>query len=155
MSGLLNSCVRHEINTFNRWCEQLQGNDLQAQYGFGPVFFLALDEEAVREDFVEYFNQQYTEMTEGKFERMVWKHEGTLHLMNTSIINKTNTDDLIQAIETGIEQYYEHNLIPADRCFYSAIATLFTQVNVHTAERGGSGLWYEVTRIPTAESNDE
>ncbi len=151
----LTACVRHEINTFDRWCEQIQGTDLKSKYGFGPLFFLKLDEQSVSNDFVAYFNQQYLELAEGKFEQMVWRHERTLHLMNTSMINKTKTDDLIQAIEIGIEQYYENNLIPSDHCFYSAIVHFFDQVTIHTAESGGSGLWYETTTIPTEELEEE
>lgn len=148
-------CVRHQINTFERWCEQIQGTDLKSKYGFGPLFFLKYDEQSVSQDFVDYFNQQYVELAEGKFEQMVWHHERHLHLMNTSMINKTKTDDLIQAIEIGIEQYYENNLIPSDQCFYSAIVNLFDQVTIHTAESGGSGLWYETTVIPTKELEEE
>jgi hypothetical protein len=51
------ACTTHEVNTWERWCEQIRGVDLERKYrGWGIIFGVSYDAEAIRKDFAERFN---------------------------------------------------------------------------------------------------
>ena len=51
------ACTTHEVNTWERWCEQITGVDLERKYrGWGLIFGVRYDVEAIREDFAKKFN---------------------------------------------------------------------------------------------------
>ena len=51
-------CTHHEVNSWERWCEQITGVDLEARYNWsGGLFILNFDADAIRDDFVGKFSQ--------------------------------------------------------------------------------------------------
>lgn len=53
------ACKTHEVNTWERWCEQVTQVDLKNKYrGWAVVFGVSYNAEAIREDFANRFHKK-------------------------------------------------------------------------------------------------
>jgi hypothetical protein len=150
------ACSYHEVNTWERWCEQVGAVDLEKKYNrWGAVFSVSFKGEAIRSDFVQKFNSMVvadaaqrhlagSKPSDRVVEELVrlrmlgiWREATDLHWSN-SLLEKDaalGLDDfrgLVTSIQNGLAEYRgRKNVSESDRCLYGTLDGVFDHVSIH------------------------
>ena len=149
-------CTHHEVNSWERWCEQITGVDLETRYNRrGGFFAVSFDADAIRDDFVDKFSQvivtqaasQYLGGVEPENQVVqelvrlkmlgVWRLQTHLHWANS-------LDEyalFLNSVESALANYRERlfdgerssDLPFASRCFWGTLDGVFSGMTLHGA----------------------
>jgi hypothetical protein len=150
----LNSCYTHEVNTAEKWCEQILGVDLKEKYSpfWAVIFGVSFDGDAIRDDYTEFLNKVHLDQVGYRSKKMAWREGTDLHLVNLSSLMTTDSEEIISQWRRGIElaKGYKHTN-PADKCLYGTLTSLFDRLVIHSMESAALGVkWKDnQTIIPT------
>lgn len=141
---LLASCSNYEVNTTERWCENLQsdGNLAEKHAPFWAVFpSVSFNGEAIRDDFVRFLNDALMQKVQGRIDRMVWREGAALHMENLSSLMEIEKEEVIEAWRNGIKRDLAGQLSdPADVCLYGTVTSMFDSMTIHSKEWDSMGL---------------
>ncbi len=98
-------CVKHRVDTFPKWCEQITGVDPQRKYGpfWAIIFSVSFDGDAIRDDYTAFLNKGHLEKVQNRAPRMTWREGTALHLVNLSSLMVIEPEKIIDAWREGIQ----------------------------------------------------
>ena len=151
---LLAGCSEHKVDSFQKWCELISGEDLKAKYApFWVInFTVAVDEDRIRNDYTFFLNRSFLKKAKYRVSRMAWRENNELHIVNLSSLLKINSGRMIEKWRHGIELALEKkHTNPIDICLYETLTQLFESLHIHTmkVDEQGGVVQDEVTVIPT------
>lgn len=147
-------CAEHKVDTFQEWCEQISGEDLDEKYRpfWAVIFGVSFDGDAIRDDYTEFLNNLHLEKVNNRAPKMAWREGAELHLVNLSGLMVVEPEKIIEEWRNGIElsKQYKHT-DPNSKCLYGTLTSLFDSFHIHSMESDVFGKnWTEnVTVIPT------
>ena len=147
-------CAEQKVDTFQEWCEQISGEDLDKKYRpfWAVIFSVSFNGDAIRDDYTEFINKLHLEKVEHRASKMAWREGTELHLINLSSLLVVEPEQIIEEWRHGIEisKEYKHD-DPASKCLYGSLTSLFDSLHIHSKESDVFGKnWTEkITVIPT------
>ena len=147
-------CAEHRVDTFQEWCEQISGEDLDEKYRpfWAVIFSVSFDGDAIRDDYTEFLNKLHLEKVGNRAPKMAWREGTELHLVNFSSLLVIEPEKIIEEWRRGIElsKQYKHT-DPASKCLYGTLTSLFDSLHIHSmkSDTFGKNWTEEVTAIPT------
>jgi hypothetical protein len=147
-------CAEHKVDTFQKWCEQISGEDLDEKYRpfWAVIFGVSFDGDTIRDDYTEFLNKLHLEKVNNRAPKMAWREGTELHLVNLSSLMVVEPEKIIEEWRNGIElsKQYKHT-DPGRKCLYGTLTSLFDSLHIHSMESDVFGKnWTEkVTVIPT------
>lgn len=147
-------CADHKVDTFQEWCEQISGEDLDEKYRpfWAVIFSVSFDGDAIRDDYTESLNKLQLEKVENRAPKMAWREGTELHLVNLSSLLVIEPEKIIEEWKRGIglSNQYKHT-DPAKKCLYGTLTSLFDSLHIHSMKSDAFGKnWTDkVTIIPT------
>jgi hypothetical protein len=151
---LATGCADHRVDTFQEWCEQIAGVDLQKKHApfWAVIFSVSFDGDAIRNDYAAFLNKAHLEKVQNRAPKMAWREGTELHLVNLSSLLVIEPRKVIEEWKKGIEiaKAYKHN-DPADACLYGTLTSMFDSLHIHSMKVDPFGVkWTDnVTIIPT------
>ena len=136
------ACYQFQIDTLQKWCDQLSVTNLEGKYRpFWAVFFeTSIDAEAIRDDFVAILNGAHMQKVEHRSPRMAWREGTAFHLINLSTLLVIQHHDLIVEWRDGIEKAKTYSYTDkTDVCLYGTVVSLFDSVSIHSIELDDRG----------------
>lgn len=134
----LTGCYTHEVNTFPKWCEQIESVNLEQKYRpfWAVIFAVSFKPDAIRDDFVKFLNDSHMEKVgRDRIARMAWREGNDLHLVNLSSLMEIESEKVIAEWRKGIEADKAYTLKDrADRCLYGTITSLFDNMKIHSMQ---------------------
>ncbi|MDY7035949.1 MAG: hypothetical protein SV375_07280 [Thermodesulfobacteriota bacterium] len=135
-------CAEHKVDTFQEWCEQISGEDLDEKYRpfWAVIFGVSFDADAIRDDYTEFLNKLHLEKVNNRAPKMAWREGTELHLVNLSSLMVVEPEKIIEEWKNGIElsKQYKHT-DPATKCFYGTLTSLFDSLHIHSMESNAFG----------------
>jgi hypothetical protein len=128
-------CSKHEIDTFEKYCEGVVGVDLQKKYEpfWSAAFSISCKADAVRDDYVRIVNEMYMKDVAGRTKRMLWRNRSTLHLTNPSSFFQLDPKAFIEEWRSGIQRSLRSKPEnDPDKCLFGTAAQLFDELEIHT-----------------------
>lgn len=151
---LIVGCAEHRVDTFQEWCEQIGGEDLDKKYRpfWAVIFGVSFDGDAIRDDYTDSLNKLHLEKVANRAPKMAWREGTELHLVNLASLMVIEPEKIIEEWRNGIElsKQYKHT-DPASKCLYGTLTSLFDSLHIHTMEPDALGKnWTEkITVIET------
>ena len=147
-------CAHHKVDTFPKWCEQLEGVDLEKKYRpfWALVFYVSYDGDGIRDDYTAFLNKALLEKVENRAPRMAWREGTTLHLVNLSSLLVIEPEKVIEEWREGINKSKANKLNDqGPLCLYGTLTSLFDSLHIHSMKCDALGVnWTDkVTVIPT------
>jgi hypothetical protein len=134
---LLIGCSEHRVDTFHEWCEQIRGVDLEKKYApfWAMFFFVSFDREAIRDEFTNFLNKTHLEKVENRAQRMAWREDMELHIVNLSSLLAIEPEKVIEEWKHEIElaKQYKHT-DTAKICVYGTLTSMFNNLHIHSME---------------------
>lgn len=128
-------CSEHKVDTFEKWCESISGENLKAKYApfWAIKLSVSVDEERIRNDFVFFLNSTLLKKVSYRAPRMAWEEETELHVVNLSSLLEVDPEVMIQKWRRGIERTSDGQYTDTtDACLYGTMNRLFTKIQIHT-----------------------
>lgn len=147
-------CAEHKVDTFQEWCEQISGEDLDEKYRpfWALIFGVSFDGDAIRDDYTEFLNKVHLEKVNNRAPKMAWREGVELHLVNLSSLMVVEPEKIIEEWRNGIElsKQYKHT-DPESKCLYGTLTSLFDSLHIHSMQSDvfGKNWTDKVTVIPT------
>lgn len=150
----LAACFTHEVNTADRYCEQLKRVDMERKYRpfWAVLFAVRFSGDAIRVDYAKTLDKVYMERVKGRSPRMVWNDGAVLHLTNLSGLFVVEPEAFIQEWRGILESAKAPSADDGTSdCVGRALLALFDAVHIHTLEPDAMGIkWtHSVIIIPT------
>ena len=139
---LLAGCSEIKVDTFQKWCELISGEDLKAKYAEFWVIKLSvsIDEESVRDDFIVFLNRSMLKKVQYKVHQMAWIKDNELHIVNLSSLLKIEPEMMIDQWQNGIKLAMQKKHTDfADICIYETVTRLFDSLYIHTMKFDNKG----------------
>lgn len=153
---LLVGCWNFEVNTVEKWCEQISGVDLVEKYSpiWAGIPIITLNPEAIRDDFVNMLNSSLLEKVDNRTERMAWRENNDLHIENLSPpLMAIDPEVVISEWRQGIDRVKRHKSRNKDEyCLYGTTTSLFDHLFIHSWELDQEGeklIARKITKINT------
>ncbi len=135
---LMMGCQQIEIDTLEKWCDNVSGVDLESKYGhfWAVITGVSFNDEAVRDDIARKLNVMWMEKAKGRTDKMVWREGMFLHVINPSSLWVVDKEDTIKFYREGLDAYFKNDKMhPAERCLFGAILSHFNYVIIHNLDR--------------------
>jgi len=132
---LLAGCSEIKVDTFQKWCELISGEDLKERYAKIWVIKLSvsIEEDKIRDDFILFLNRSLLKKVKYKVPQMVWKKENELHIVNLSSIQNIEPEIMIEKWEHGLNLAFQKKHTDlVDICIYETVTRLFDILIIHT-----------------------
>lgn len=157
---IFHGCSHHEVDTWEEWCEQISGVDLEKKYNKWGVFFsVRHNADAIRKDFTEKYNwlvltdvgSKYLGGAEPDSKVMqelarlkmvgAWSEGNTLHIANSLLIKDDKLG--INEFPEFVEKYRFYLNLKANRnslddfqyCLFGTINSVFDTVVLHGPDK--------------------
>lgn len=152
---LLTGCSEYKVDSFQKWCELISGEDLKAKYAPFWIIHLSVtvDEDRIRNDYTFFLNRSFLKKAKYRVPRMAWRNGNELHIVNLSGLSKINPERMIDKWRHGIElAMAKKHTNPIDICLYETLTRLFESLHIHTMKVDEEDRVVQdvVTVIPTA-----
>jgi hypothetical protein len=147
-------CAEHKVDTFQEWCEQISGVDLDEKYRpfWAVIFGVSFNGDTIRDDYAEFLNKLHLEKVGNRAPKMAWRKGTELHLVNLSSLLVVEPKTIIEEWGKGIElsKEYKHT-DPTAECLYGTLTSLFDSLHIHSMQSDTFGKKWteEVTVILT------
>ena len=148
---LVAGCSEIKVDNFQKWCELISGEDLKDKYAKSWVLkiSLAIDENAIRDDFVSFLNRTLLKKAQYKAPEMAWKKDDELHLVNLSSIQNIAPEIMIDKWKKGIKLALQKKHTDfSDICIYETVTRLFSILYIHNMKFDENGIWIKDDAIP-------
>jgi hypothetical protein len=139
---LLVGCSEIEVDTFQKWCELISGEDLKAKYAEFWVIksSVVIDKDKIRDDFTIFLNRSMLKKVRYKVHQMAWSKDNELHLVNLSSLQNMEPDIMIDKWRNGLKLAIQKKHTDfADICIYESVTRLFDTLYIHTREFDSEG----------------
>lgn len=139
---LLVGCSEIKVDTFQKWCELISGEDLKAKYAEFWVIKLSvsIDKESVRDDFIVFLNRSMLKKVQYKVHQMAWIKDNELHIVNLSSLLKIEPKIMIHQWQNGIKLAMQKKHTDfVDICIYETVTRLFDILYIHTMKFDNKG----------------
>jgi hypothetical protein len=139
---LLMGCSEIKVDTFQKWCELISGEDLKGKYAKFWVIksSVSIDKERIRDDFVTFLNRSMLKKVQYKARRMAWIKDSELHIVNLSSLQKIEPEEMIDKWQNGITLALQKKHTDfADICIYESVIRLFDILYIHTMKFDSKG----------------
>ena len=148
---VLAGCSEIKVDTFQKWCELISGENLKDKYAKTWVIKLSvsIDEDRIRDDFILFLNRSLLKKVQYKVPQMAWKKDNELHIVNLSIIQNIEPEIMIEKWKHGLNlalQKKHTDLV--DICIYETVTRLFDILYIHTMTFDNKGSVIEDVVIP-------
>jgi hypothetical protein len=145
-------CSEIKIDSFQKWCELISGEDLKDKYAKPWVIKISVsvDEDRIRDDFVSFLNRSLLDKVQYKVPEMAWMKADELHIVNLSSILKIAPEIMIDKWEKGLKlALQEKHTDFSDICIYETVTRLFRDLYIHNIkyDENGSVIEDDVTPI--------
>ena len=151
---LATGCAEHQIDTFQEWCEQITGVDLQEKHTpfWAITVAISYNGDAIRDDYTDFLNKTHLEKVQNRMSRMAWREGTNLHLVNVSSLLVIEPEEIIEGWRKGIglAKEFKHT-DQADICLYGTLTSMFDSLYIHSMKADALGVdWTDtVTTIST------
>ena len=135
-------CAEHHVDTVEEWCEEISGKNLAKLYepSWGVFFSVYYNGEQIRDHYVKILNDAYTQKSEGRSDKMVWREGTELHMINLSALFLIDESEIVNAWKDGMESYRNRTLSSEeDICLYGTLSTAFDLLHIHAYEHNVFG----------------
>ena len=132
---MLAGCSEIKVDTFQKWCELISGEDLKEKYAKIWVVKLSvsIEEDKIRDDFILFLNRSLLKKVKYKFHQMAWKKENELHIVNLSSIQNIEPEIMIEKWKHGLNLAFQKKHTDlVDICIYETVTRLFDILIIHT-----------------------
>ena len=139
---LLVGCSEIKVDTFQKWCELISGEDLKGKYAKFWVIKLSvsIDKERIRDDFIIFLNRSMLKKVQYKVHRMAWIKDNELHIVNLSSQLKIKPEVMVDKWQNGIKLALQKKHTDfADICIYETVIRLFDILYIHTMKFDNTG----------------
>ena len=139
---LLVGCSEIKVDTFQKWCELISGEDLKGKYTKFWVIKLSvsIDKERIRDDFIIFLNRSMLKKVQYKVYQMAWIKDKELHIVNLSSLLKIEPELMIDKWQNGIKLALQKKHTDfADICIYETVIRLFDILYIHTMKFDNNG----------------
>lgn len=153
---LCTACSHYEVNTTERWCEQLSEGELAQKHApFWAVLpSVSFNGDAIRDDFVHFLNDTMMQKVQGRIDRMVWREGTALHIENLSSLIEIDQQEVISGWQEGIARAKTgQHPDTADLCLYGTVGSMFDSVTIHSKHWDAMG--FKVVSEDTATSDTD
>ena len=144
-------CSEIKVDTFQKWCELISGEDLKEKYAKFWVIELSvsLDENSIRDDFISFLNRSLLKKVQYKVPQMAWIKANELHVVNLSSIQNINPEIMIDKWKQGLKLALQKKHTDfSDICIYETVTRLFDILYIHTMKFDDKGRVIEDVVIP-------
>jgi len=135
-------CYNHKVDTFEKWCEQINGVNLERKYNpfYSVVFSVSFDGDSIRNDFTAFMNKSHMEKVNNRIDKMAWRDGTDLHLVNLSSLMMIEPEEVISGWRKGIETAKISKLTDkADTCLYGTLVSMFDRLIIHSMKADALG----------------
>ena len=139
---LVVGCSELKVDTFQKWCELISGEDLKGKYAKFWVLksSVSIDKERVRDDFIVFLNRSMLKKVQYKVHQMAWKKDNELHIVNLSGLLEIEPEVMIDKWQNGIKLALQKKHTDfADICIYGTVIRLFEILYIHTMKFDDTG----------------
>jgi hypothetical protein len=139
---LVVGCSELKVDTFQKWCELISGEDLKGKYAKFWVLksSVSIDKERVRDDFIVFLNRSMLKKVQYKVHQMAWKKDNELHIVNLSGLLEIEPEVMIDKWQNGIKLALQQKHTDfADICIYGTVIRLFEILYIHTMKFDDTG----------------
>ena len=148
---MLGGCSEIKVDTFQKWCELISGEDLKDKYAKFWVIktSVSLDEDKIRDDFADFLNRSLLIKVNYKIPKMAWINNDELHIVNLSSIYNIEPDEMIDKWKHGLKLALQNKHSDfADICIYETVTRLFEILYIHAMKFDKKGKTIEDVATP-------
>ena len=139
---LLVGCSEIKVDTFQKWCELISGENLKGKYTEFWVLkvSVSIDDDKIRDDFVVFLNRSLLKKVQYKIPQMAWIKDNELHIVNLSSIQNIAPEIMIDKWNQGIKSAMQKKHTDfSDICIYESVTRLFNILYIHTIKFDDKG----------------
>ena len=127
-------CSEIKVDSFQKWCELISGEDLKDKYANPWVIkvSISVDEDRIREDFVSFLNRTLLNKVQYKVPKMAWMKADEVHIVNLASIQNIAPEIMIDKWKKGLKlALQEKHTDFSDICIYETVTRLFRILYIH------------------------
>ena len=139
---LLAGCSEIKVDTFQKWCELISGEDLKDKYAKFWVIksSVSIDKERIKDDFILFLNKSLFNKVQYRVHQMAWIKDNELHIVNLSSLLKIEPEIMIEKWQNGIKLALQKKHTDfVDICIYETVTRLFDILYIHTMKFDNKG----------------
>jgi len=148
---LLGGCSEINIDTFQKWCELISGEDIKDKYAKSWVIKISIsvDEDSIRDDFISFLNRSLLKKAQYRVPEMAWMKADELHIINLSSIHNIAPEIMIDKWKQGIKLALQKKHTDfSDICIYETVTRLFNSLYIHNIKFDAKGRVLEENVTP-------
>jgi hypothetical protein len=146
IAGLLfllsSGCSEIKVDSFQKWCELISGENLKEKYAKPWVIKISIsvNEDRIRDDFVSFLNRTLLDKVQYRVPKMAWMKADELHIVNLSSIQNIAPEIMIEKWEKGLKlALQEKHTDFSDICIYETVTRLFGIMYIHNIKYDEKG----------------
>ena len=139
---LIAGCSEIKVDSFQKWCELISGEDLKDKYAKPWLIKISvsIDEDRIRDDFVSFLNRSLLNKVQYKVPEMAWMKADELHIVNLSSIQNIAPEIMIDKWEKGLKSALQKkHTVFSDICIYETVTRLFSILYIHNIKYDENG----------------